>query len=135
MGKRYSTDLRERVLRAIEEGMSKTQAHVTFHISRSTIDHWFALRLQTGRLDPPLRRSSRARQLEGKEFEEFARRHKHETLGEMALAWQEEKGVSLSIMSFSRALGEIGWTRKKRVGVTKSVMKPSAQPGSGRSKR
>ena len=135
MGKRYSTDLRERVLRAIEEGMIKTQAHGTFHISRSTIDHWFALRLQTGRLDPPLRRSSGARQLEGKEFEEFARRHKHETLGEMALAWQEEKGVSLSIMSFSRALGEIGWTHKKRVGATRSATKARARRGSRRSQK
>ena len=135
MGTSYGTDLRERVLQTIEEGMSKTQAHRTFHISRSTIDHWFALSLQTGRLDPPPHRSTRTRQLEGEEFEAFAHRHRHATLGEMAQAWQQENGVLLSIMSFSRALRAMSWTRKKRVGVTKSVMKPSAQPGSGRSKR
>ena len=129
MGKSYSIDLRERVLQVIEEGMSKAQAHRTFHISRSTIDHWFALRERTGQLIPRPHRSTRTRQLESEEFEEFAQRYRHATLGEMARGWQEEKGVSLSIMSFSRALGAIGWTRKKRVGVTRSATKPSAGPG------
>lgn len=135
MGKSYSTDLRERVLQAIEEGMSKAQAHRTFHISRSTIDHWFALREHTGGLTPPPHRSRRTRQLEGKEFEAFAQRNRHATLGEMARAWQQEKGVLLSLMSFSRALGEIGWTRKKRVGATRSATKPSEHFGSRHSKR
>ena len=58
MGKSYSTDLRERVLRSIEEGMSKAQAHRTFHLSRSTINHWFALRERTGDLTPPPYRST-----------------------------------------------------------------------------
>jgi len=135
MGKSYSTDLRERVLQAIGEGMSKTRAHRTFHISRSTINHWFSLRERTGRLDPPPSRRSYGRQLEGGEFEEFVRRHAQATLGEMSLAWQQEKGVSLSVMSFSRALDRLGWSRKKRVGAPKSVTKPSERPGSSRLKR
>lgn len=129
MGKSYSIDLRECVLQAIEEGMSKAQAHRTFHISRSTIDHWFALRERTGGLIPPPHRLSRTRQLEGQEFEAFAHRHRHATLGEMAAAWQQEKGVSLSLMSFSRALNAIGWTRKKRVGVTRNATNPSERHG------
>ena len=129
MGKNYSIDLRERVLQAIEEVMSKAQAHRTFHISRSTIDHWFALRERTGGLIPPPHRLSRTRQLEGQEFEAFAHRHRLATLGEMAAAWQQEKGVSLSLMSFSRALSAIGWTRKKRVGVTRIATKLSERHG------
>ncbi len=125
MGKSYSTDLRERVLQAIDEGMSKSQAHRTFHLSRSTIDHWFALRERTGRLTPPPHRRSYTRQLRGAEFEAFALRHRHATLGEMARDWRQETGVSLSLMSFSRALGAIGWTRKKSVGVIRSATKPS----------
>ena len=134
MGKSYSTDLRERVLQAIEEGMSKAQAHRTFHISRSTIDHWFALRERTGGLTPPPHRSRRTRQLETEEFVAFAHRNRHATLVEMAFAWQQEKGVSLSLMSFSRALGEMGWTRKKSVGATKNATKPSGHSGSKHSK-
>ena len=135
MGKSYSTDLRERVLQAIEEGMSKAQAHRTFHLSRSTIDRWFALRERTGCLAPPPHCRPDTRQLRGSEFEGFARRHRRATLGEMARAWQQEKGVSLSIMSFSRALGEIGWTHKKRVGVTRSATRQSERSGSRHSKK
>ena len=122
MGKSYSTDLRERVLQAIDEGMSKAQAHRTFHLSRSTIDRWFALRERTGCLAPPPYCRTYARQLEGEEFKAFAHRNRHATLGEMAQAWQQEKGVLLSAMSFSRALVAIGWTRKKRVGVIKELV-------------
>jgi len=123
MAKGHSIDLRERVVRTLDEGLSKRAAHHLFHISRSTIDHWLALRQQTGTLAPrPMRRTRRC-QLEGAVFQEFVRRHAHCTLGEMAVAWHQEQGVLLSAMSFSRALGRLGWTRKKRVGVTKSAMK------------
>jgi transposase len=91
MGESYSVDLRERVLQAIAEGLSKAQAHRIFHLGRSTIDHWFALRERTGGLAPPPHRSQRTRQLAGEEFEAFAHRHRHATLSEMAAAWQQEK--------------------------------------------
>ena len=123
MAKGHSIDLRERVVRTLDEGLSKRAAHQLFHISRSTIDHWLALREQTGSLAPRPMRRTRSCQLEGTVFQEFVRRHAHCTLGEMAVAWHQEQGVLLSAMSFSRALGRLGWTRKKRVGVTKSAMK------------
>jgi len=123
MAKGYSVDLRGRVLQAIDEGMSKMTAHRTFHISRSTLDHWLALREQTGSLSPRVMRSSRTRQLQGAAFEEFVRDHAHATLGEMSGAWHEQTGVRLSEMSFSHALKDSGWTRKKRVGATRSATK------------
>jgi len=123
MAKGYSVDLRGRVLQALDEGMSKMTAHRTFHISRSTLDHWLALREQTGSLAPRVMRSSRTRQLQGAAFEEFVRDHAHATLGEMAQAWHERTGVRLTEMSFSHALKDFGWTRKKRVGAFKSATK------------
>jgi len=48
MGKPYSNDLRLRVLKALDGGMNKMTAHKTFCVSRSTIDHWIALRARTG---------------------------------------------------------------------------------------
>ena len=122
MAKGHSIDLRERVVRTLDEGLSKRAAHQLFHISRSTIDHWLALREQTGSLAPRPMRRTRSCQLEGAVFQEFAVRHAHSTLGEMAVAWHEENGVNLSAMSFSRALCRLGWTRKKRAGVTRSVI-------------
>ncbi|MGI8757358.1 MAG: IS630 transposase-related protein [Acidimicrobiales bacterium] len=118
----YSIDLRERVLQALDGGMSKMTAHRTFGVSRSTLDHWLALRAQTGSLAPRAPRHRRARQLEGAAFEEFAARQAHASLPEMAQAWQQETGVLLSTMSFSKALARLGWTRKKRDGATKKEL-------------
>jgi len=123
MSKGYSLDLRERVLQALDEGMSKSAAYRLFHISRSTIDHWLALREQTGSLAPRPVHSTRARQLQGAAFEEFVQGHAHATLSEMRWAWHEQTGVSLTTMTFSRALSDLGWSRKKRVGVIRSAMK------------
>ena len=127
MSKGYSIDLRERVLQALDEGLSKSAAHRLFHISRSTVDHWLALREQTGSLAPRAVRSTRTRQLQGAAFEEFVRAQSHATLGEMSQAWQQQTGVSLTAMSFSRALRRLGWSRKKRVGVTRSATKRRAR--------
>ena len=127
MGKSYSVDLRERVLQAVDEGMSKMTAHRTFHISRSSIDQWLTLRAQTGSVSPRTSGAGRPSSLRGLAFEEFARRHRHATLDEMVQAWQQERGVSLTDMSFSRALRALGWSRKKRVGVTKSATKRRAR--------
>ena len=52
MPKVYSIDLRERELRSLDEGLSKSAAHRVFHVSRSTIDDWLDLREQTGSVSP-----------------------------------------------------------------------------------
>jgi transposase len=123
MSKGYSIDLRERVLASLDAGISKMTAHLLLRISRPTIDRWIALREQTGSLAPRALPQTCQPQLQGAAFEEFAQRHAHATLSEMAQAWREERGVSLTAMSFSRALRGLGWTRKKRVGATKSATK------------
>ena len=121
MGKGYSVDLRECVLHSLDEGMSKMVAHRTFHISRSTLDRWLALREQTGSVCPRAFGGGRTSSLRGAVFEEFVDRHTEATLEEMVQAWGHESGVFLSDMSFSRALRALGWTRKKRVGAIRSA--------------
>jgi transposase len=131
MGKSYSVDLRLRVLRAVDGGMNKMTAHRLFGVSRSTIDDWLKLRWQTGAVTgPPRQERLVPRALSGTAFSEFAAAHRGATLGQMVLLWEQQHGQKLSAMSFSRALarlGSKGWTRKKRVGVTESAMKPSAK--------
>ena len=127
MPKVYSVDLRESVLRSLEEGLSKSAAHRVFHVSRSTIDDWLCLREQTGSVSPRAMRCGGISSLQGEVFEEFVQRHGHATQGEMSQAWQQQTGVSLTAMSFSRALNRLGWTRKKRVGVTRNAMKRRAR--------
>jgi len=111
----------------LEEGLSKSAAHRVFHVSRSTIDDWLCLREQTGSVSPRAMRCGGISSLQGEVFEEFVQRHGHATQGEMSQAWQQQTGVSLTAMSFSRALNRLGWTRKKRVGVTRNAMKRRAR--------
>lgn len=116
MGKAYSEDFRRRVLKRIDAGMSKMQAHRTFGISRSTLDDWLRLRDEQGHVrDKPLARGRAGALSDPKVFGEFAARHQGATLGQMVKAWQQEQGQQLSINTFSLALKALGWTRKKRV--------------------
>ena len=128
MGKAYSVDLRLRVLAAIDAGLSKMQAHKTFQISRSTIDDWLKLRAQTGSVQVPEQRRS-GRGLGAHEgFAAFAQRHQHSTLEQMQRAWQQETQQSVSLMSFSRALRQRDYTRKKRAISTANGARKSDKP-------
>jgi len=45
----YSYDLRKKVIEAIElDGMPKTSAAQTFHVSRNTINLWLKRKAETG---------------------------------------------------------------------------------------
>jgi putative transposase len=53
MGKPYSMDLRERVVRAVEgEGLSRRQAAARFGVSYSTAINWVRRRRETGSVAP-----------------------------------------------------------------------------------
>ena len=125
MGRAYSVDLRLRVLASVDSGMSKIQAHRIFKVSRSTIDDWIKLREQTGTVEVAPRRSGGTgtkRLTSHESFTAFVERHRHSTLRQMQCAWQEETQQSLSLMSFSRALRTLGYTRKKRATSTASAV-------------
>jgi transposase len=126
MGSPYSEDLRLRVLSAIDGGMSKMTAHKTFCVSRSTIDHWLQLRARTGGVgaNTSYRRGKLPEIGDGEMFRVFAREHDGCTLAQMAQAWHEQTGHHRSLKFFSRALGRIGWTRKKRVFSTANATRP-----------
>ena len=127
MGAPYSQDLRERVLDALDAGMSKMKAHQTFRVARSTIDDWLALRVQTGSVAvmPHVRRGPCAKIGDLMAFENFAQRHCHKTLHQMKGAWEQESGVAVSHNTLSLAMKRIGWTRKKSAGSTLSVWGPA----------
>lgn len=123
MGAPYSQDLRQRVVGAIDGGMSKMKAHTTFWVSRTTIDDWLKQREAVGHLEAntgyvrgPL---PKIRDLE--RFEAFALRHQGQTLGQMKGAWQEETGQSVSEQTLSVTLAKMNWTRKKRASSSPSA--------------
>jgi len=126
MGKPYSNDLRLRVLKALDGGMNKMTAHKTFAVSRSTIEHWIALRARTGSMEAntSYRRGKPPEITDVEMFRAFAGEHDGCALAQMAAAWHERTGRQRSLKFFSRALRRIGWTRKKRVFSTASATRP-----------
>ena len=129
MGKGYSEDFRLRVLQRLDAGLSKMAAHRTFGVSRSTLEDWLRLREEQGHVrDQPTARPRWGALSDLAVFGEFAARHQGATLGQMAKAWQQEKGQPLSINTFSLALQALGWTRKKRVFSIKSGARQSVKP-------
>ena len=128
MGSPYSEDLRRRVLTSIDEGMSKSQAARTFQIARSTIDDWFALREQTGQLtaNTHYTRGPRPALADTPEVHAFVQDQQHSTLAQMAQAWQQQTGETLSQTTFCSSLRRLGYTRKKRVTSTAKDEKKNA---------
>lgn len=121
MAKAYSSDLRQKVLDAIElDGMPKSEASQVFRISRNTIDLWFKHRAATGSL--VAKTSAKPGQGEKitdwEKFQAFVSANGDKTQAEMAAAWG---GVSQR--TISRALKKIGFTRKKKLTVTSNGMK------------
>jgi len=119
----YPIELRERVLGAIDEGMSKWKAHQTFKISRSTIDNWLKLREETGSIaaNSNYQRGPKPAIEDTEENRAFFEEYQHKTLEQMRKGWFEKVGAWLSDVTMSKTLKRFGYTRKKRVISMKSV--------------
>ena len=114
--KAYSQDLRERVVKAVDQGMSHTEVSKVFGVSSASIKRYLKLRRESGNLAPkkipgcpakkmgPLRLRLQA-QLEA---------HPDASLQEHCQFWQAETGVQVSISSMSRVIQGLKWTRKKK---------------------
>lgn len=59
MAKAYSTDLRERVIARVDEGLKPAEVAKQFDVSERTIWNWLALRKQTGDVKPRQRESGK----------------------------------------------------------------------------
>jgi transposase len=119
--KSYSLDLRERVVRAVRQGMSRHEVVSTFGISLSTLKRWLALAKQ-GALAPqprpglpPLLRREAHPLLEAQLLEAQLRAHPDATLQEHAALWQQNQGQQLSRATMARAILRLDYTHKKRV--------------------
>ena len=129
--KAYSQDLRERVLRAVDQGYQRNDIIKLFGVSRATIKRYLKQRRETGevRVKPipgrppkklaPLQAGLRA-QLEA---------HADATLETHCQLWKEQQGVEVSTSTMSRAIRRLGWTRKKRRWVPLNATKRHEQLG------
>lgn len=117
MGKSYSSDLRQRFVAALDEGMSASAAGRRMRIARSTAVRWAATWQREGRAEAlPMGGDRRSGALEA---------HASEILG-----WLDEEpdlflseivarlaanGIETSVSSIARLLARHGITRKKRL--------------------
>jgi len=122
MAKAYSYDLRQKVIQAIElDGLKKSEASELFNISRNTINLWFQLKEETGDLKEKPRQGGikTGKITDWDNFRLFVSQNGDKTQAEMAQLWEGE----ISARTISRALQKIGFTRKKKLMVTRKEMK------------
>ena len=103
----YSMDLRERVVAAVDGGMTQDQAAAIFGVSVNTVGRYLARRRDTGSLAPAVQRH-------GPKPEKKQRLHAwlpgrltaaaDATLAEHAAAFTAEHGVVVSLATMSRAI-------------------------------
>ena len=114
--KAYSQDLRQRVLRAIDQGKKQAEVAEMFAISTATIKRYLKARRERGHVLPqpiPGRPSIkgaalRAGLLDQLEANPDATREQH------CQMWEARTGTKVSPASISRARMALEWTRKKK---------------------
>jgi transposase len=127
----YSSDLRAKVLAAVDAGMSKCAASRLFGIDDDTIRRWAKQRQETGSLDPrphpgrrPLIRPEQREVLWAQLVE-----HPTAILAEHCALWEQQTGVRVGITAMHEAIKRLRWTRKKDRWVPPSETRSSAAPG------
>jgi len=114
--KAYSADLRQRVLRAVDQGHRQAEIAKTFAVSTATIKRYLKQRRETGQVLAkaiPGRPAKKGAALEAGLLTQLEA-HLDVTLEEHAQLWQAAHGLPVSRDSVRRAIARLGWTRKKR---------------------
>ncbi len=132
--KAYSPDLRQRVLRAVDQGQTQAEIAKTFAVSTATIKRYLKQRRETGHVLAkaiPGRPAKKGAALEAGLLTQLEA-HSDAILEEHARLWQAEHGLSVSRDSIRRAIAHLGWTRKKRRWSPANRMRPPGRPGVSR---
>ena len=114
--KAYSPDLRQRVLRAIDQGKSQAEVAETFAISTATIKRYLKARRERGQILPkpiPGRPNLKGTALQAGLLEQLET-NPNATREQHCQMWEERTGIKVSTASISRARMALGWTRKKK---------------------
>jgi transposase len=129
----YSLDLRERIVRAVDQGRSQREAARLFGVGVSSVKRYLQQRTRTGQLARrPIPGGPRKIH---REQEAVLRARVQEapaaTLAELAAWWLATQGQHLSVPTLSRALKRLGLTRKKgRWGLANATRRRETPGGS-----
>lgn len=114
--KAYSQDLREKVLRAVDQGYSRSEIVKLVGVSLATIKRYLKQRRETGNVVPkpiPGRPSKKLAPLQAGLVAQL-QAHDDVRLEDHCRLWEQTSGVKVSAATMSRAIKRLGWTRKKR---------------------
>jgi transposase len=114
--KAYSQDLRQRVLRAVDQGTTQAEIAKTFAVSSSTVKRYLRQRREIGHVVPkaiPGRPARKGAVLQAN-LREQLESHADATREEHCQLFEARTGLRVSPASISRARAALGWTRKKR---------------------
>ena len=133
----YSTDLKERLVRAVAEGQPMREAARRFGVAVTTVKRAVVQQRETGSLErKPIPGGPRRI---GKDQEAVLRERLEAapdaTVLEHCAWWEEHQGQQLSEATMWRAIRRLGWTHKKRHWQPVSATRRRAPPGGQRSPR
>jgi len=114
--KAYSQDLRLRVLRVVDSGMTKAAVARCFDVALSTVKRYLAQRAAGS--DQPKGVPGPKPRIGPDDFVAVAaqvRATPDATLAEHAVAWQQARGVLVSQWTIGRVIRRLSLTRKKRL--------------------
>src|SRR5215470_8076283 len=116
MGKPYSMDLRERVVGAVEGGMSTGAAAKRFSVGKATAGAWARLKRATGSVAPPKQGKPKGSVLDAHSDFIFAliEENPDVTLDEMAARLADERAVTVVRTAVWKFLDRRDMTHKKR---------------------
>jgi transposase len=114
--KPYSQDLRERVVKAVDEGHSRREIVKLFGVSEATIKRYLKLRRESGSLAPKPIPGYPPRKIGAlqKGLQPQLEAHPDATLEEHCRLWEAQTGVKVSISTMSDAIKRLKWTWKKK---------------------
>ncbi|HEY4384933.1 MAG TPA: helix-turn-helix domain-containing protein [Ktedonobacteraceae bacterium] len=110
----YSQDVRQQVLHAVDEGISRMQIIDLFQVSRATIKRYLKQRRETGTVLPrpiPGRPSKKGAALQ-MGMQALLEVHPDARQEDYCQWWEDEHGMRVSRASMSRAIHALGWVRK-----------------------
>ena len=130
----FSTDLKERLVRAVAEGQPMREAARRFNVCVNTVKRAVVQERETGSLErKPIsgypRRIGPEREVALRARLEAA---PHATVLEHCAWWAEQYGQELSEATMWRAIRRLGWTHKKRHWRPANATRRHGQPGAKR---
>jgi len=129
--KPYSEDLREKIVAAVERGVSKSETARLFDVSLSSVKRYATMVHRWNSLAPRKRpgRTPKVDEKASKLLNENMKEHPAATISERARFLESVTGERLSYSTVRRLLKRLGWSRKKDRWARRSETNGKEPPG------